>query len=319
MRRQAHYLALYFEGGLRQLWRGRFSSAVLFVAVSLLMFAVYTFVAMSEHTRQAARKVDDRLVVTAILAQDSQLATKVPGAPPAPAATTPADPSPGAVKLRSEALRIPNVRSVRIVTKQENRARFLENIGKLRAVPAAYIFPEALEVSVQDVKQMAPVRDAVARLGGVRQATYLGELVRKLTAVSGYLQRAALYGAILLGIVAAAVLMLVVRAAMHQERRSVQTMSSVGGSPMTIAAPLLVQTLLVTAAACALACLAGWWIDPQLGSTFSQSIHDLPAWLKTGRAFGLFELLPAMALAACSAVALIVAYGTMRYARADAK
>lgn len=298
MKKQLYYIGLYMVQGMRLLWRNRFYSLVTGVVVSLLLFVVYVFAAMSAHTAEAARKVDDRLVVTALIAQNKDYESEV---------------SPS--ELSAQVKEVDNVKAVKIVTEQETQRRFLDNVRNLRSAPAPYIFNEALEISVHDVDSMKQVRDQVAALDGVERADYLADLVKKLTAVSSYLEEVALGGAVLLAIVALLVVMAVVRTSIHSEQHSVATMAAVGGSTWTIAAPLIIHMLAIILVATTLACVAGWWVDPQLGGQLGRSISNLPEWLQTGRSFSLFQLWPPMALASAAAVSIIVAYGTFRYTR----
>jgi cell division protein FtsX len=210
---------------------------------------------------------------------------------------------------------MPEVKSVHIVSESEARKRFLKNIKDLKAAPAAWVFSEALEIGVRNPADMSKVRNAVLKMQGIEQATYLEELVQRLTAVSDYLRRMALIGALLLTLIAVMVVMAVVRTAIHSEQHTVATMSSVGGSLWTIQAPLLVQMLVVTIVSSFIACLAGWWIDPKIGSSFGQNISNLPSWLLTKRSYGLLTLWPAFAAGAGLAVSSIVCYGTWRYTR----
>jgi len=294
-----YYGRLYFLQGMRLLWRNRFWSVVTGVVISLLLFVVYVMIATAAHTHQAASKVQDQMVVTAILKQDNtSYRSIIP-----------------ATSLASQIRQMPDVRSVHVVSEQEARTRFLRNIKDLKAAPATWVFSEALEISVKNPAKMSMVRDQVLKMQGIEQATYLEELVKRLTAVSDYLRRMALIGALLLTLIAGMVVMAVVRTAIHSEQHTVATMSSVGGSLWTITAPLLVQLLTVTLIASLIACLAGWWIDPQIGSSFGQNIANLPSWLLTSRAYGLLSLWPLFALGAGSAVASIVCYGTWRYTR----
>lgn len=294
-----YYGKLYFLQGMRLLWRNRFWSAVTGIVISLLLFVVYVMVATAAHTHQAAAKVQDQLVVTAILKQDTTSYRSI----------VPAQ------SLASQIRQMPEVKNVHVVSESEARKRFLRNIKDLRAAPAAWVFSEALEIAVRNPADMAQVRDSVLKLQGIEQATYLEELVKRLTAVSDYLRRMALVGALLLSLIAVMVVMAVVRTAIHSEQHTVATMSSVGGSLWTIQAPLLVQLLAVTLAASLVACLAGWWIDPKIGSSFGQNISNLPTWLLTERSYGLLALWPAFAAGAGLAVASIVCYGTWRYTR----
>jgi len=294
-----YYGKLYFIQGMRLLWRNRFWSIVTGIVISLLLFVVYVMVATAAHTHQAAAKVQDQLVVTAMIKQDNTSYRSV-----VPASS-----------LAAQVRKIPQVRNVHIVSENEARTRFLRNIKDLKAAPAAWVFSEALEISVKDPEQMATVRNQVLKLQGIEQATYLEELVKRLTAVSDYLRQMALIGALLLTVIAVMVVMAVVRTAIYSEQHTVATMSSVGGSLWTITAPLLVQLLTVTLAASMLACLAGWWVDPKIGSSFGQNISNLPSWLMTSRSYGLLALWPVFALGAGAAVSSIVCYGTWRYTR----
>ena len=294
-----HYLRLYVTQGMKLMWRSKLLSVIMGLVVGLLLFAVYVMVAASEHTREAARKVDDQLVVTAIIKQDDTRYRSV------------VDAERLAVQVRA----LPHVKKVHVVTEQETRDRFVRNFTGLRSAPATWVFQEALEISVTDTAKMSEVRDRVARMRGVEQATYLEELVKKLTAVSGYLQRMAFGGAMLLAVIAAFVVMLTVRSAMDAEKRSVQTMASVGGSAWTIIAPLLVHLLTVTTIASVVACVAGWWADPKIGTSLSDGLSNLPEWLRTGRAYGLMELWPLLAGVAGAAVTVIVCTVTWRQVR----
>lgn len=294
-----YYGRLYFLQGMRLLWRNRFWSAITGIIISLLLFVVYVMVATAAHTHQAAEKVQDQLVVTAILKQDSTSYRSI-----VPASS-----------LASQIRQMPEVKSVHVVSEQEARSRFLRNIKDLKAAPAAWVFSEALEIGVRNPADMAKVRDQVLKMQGIEQATYLEALVKRLTAVSDYLRRMAFIGALLLTLIAVMVVMAVVRTAIHSEQHTVATMSSVGGSLWTIQAPLLVQMLSVTLAASLIACLAGWWIDPKIGSSFGQNISNLPSWLLTKRSYGLLTLWPVFAAGAGAAVSSIVCYGTWRYTR----
>jgi len=296
---KGYYTRLYFIQGMRLLRRNSFWSLITAIVIALLLFVVYVMVAAAAHTRQAAHKIDDQLVVTAIVTQDKETYKSV---------------IPASV-IAQQVKQIPDVTGVHVVTEQETRDRFVKNLKDLKSVPAAWVFQEALEISVDDPDHLGEVRDAVTKLNGVEQATYLEALVKKLTAVSGYLRQLALGGALVLGLIAVLIVMAVVRTAVHAERRSVATMSSVGGSLWTITAPMLVHLLTVTLAATAVACVAGWWVDPRIAGNLGGSISDLPEWLRTGRAYGLGVLFLPFAAGACAAVSLIVCWGTWRYAR----
>ena len=297
--KQGYYGLLYLRQGISMLWRNRFWSTVTLVVMSLLLFVVYLMIAMSAHTTAASQKVDDRLTVTAIIAQDS----------------TNYQSTVNSALLAEQARAIPGVKAVRLVSENESRQVFLEQVGELKSPPRAQVFSEALEISVTDTEQIGQIRDKVAGLNGVQQATYLAQLVKKLSAATDYLRGIALYGAILLGLVALLVIMAVVRTSVHSERRSVTTMAEVGGSSWSISAPLLIHLGVVTLVASALASLAGWYIDPQLGLGFGQPSKELPDWLQTGRSFGLFSLFPFMALGGLLCVSAIVILSTRKYAR----
>ena len=287
--------------GMRLLNRNRFWSVITGVVISLLLFVVYIMVATAAHTSQAAQRVDDQLVVTALITQDTEKYKSVVNAN----------------SLADQASKLPYVKDVHVVSEKEAQQRFVRNIRDLKSAPATWVFAEALEISVTDTSKMAAVRSEVLELPGVEQATYLEDLVKKLSAVSDYLERMALIGAILLSLVAIMVVMAVVRTAIHSEQHSVATMSSVGGSLWSITAPLLVHLLTVTLIASLIACVAGWWVDPRIAASFGENVRNLPEWLITGRAYGLLQLWPAFALGACAAVGSIVCYGTWRYTRTD--
>lgn len=297
----AYYTKLYFLQGMRLLNRNRFWSIITGIVITLLLFVVYIMVATAAHTRQAAQRVDDQLVITALITQDSKSYKSVVNAN----------------ALANQVRQLPYVKGVHVVSEREAQRRFVRNIRDLKSAPAPWVFAEALEVSVTDTDRMAEVRTRILKLPGVEQATYLEDLVKKLSAVSDYLERMALIGAILLSLVAVMVVMAVVRTAIHSEQHSVATMSSVGGSLWSITAPLLVHLLTVTLIASMIACVAGWWVDPRIAASFGENLRNLPAWLITGRAYGMLELWPAFALGACTAVGSIVCYGTWRYTRRD--
>lgn len=297
----AYYSKLYFLQGMRLLNRNRFWSVITGVVIALLLFVVYIMVATAAHTRQAAERVDDQLVVTALIEQNSKNYKSVVNAS----------------SLAKQVEALPYVQSVHVVSETEAQKRFMRNLRDLKTAPAAWVFAEALEISVTDTDKMAQVRSQVLKLPGVEQATYLEDLVKKLSAVSDYLRRMALIGAALLTLVAVMVVMAVVRTAIHSEQHSVATMSSVGGSLWSITAPLLVHLLTVTLIASLIACIAGWWVDPRIAASFGENVRNLPQWLITGRAYGMLELWPAFALGACLAVGSIVCYGTWRYTRRD--
>jgi len=294
-----YYTKLYFLQGMRLLNRNRFWSYITGVVIALLLFVVYIMVSTAAHTSQAASKVDDQLVVTALLAQNSENYKSTVDAK----------------KLAGQVEKLPYVKSVHIVSEKEAQQRFVRNMRDLKSAPAAWVFAEALEISVTDTTKMAQVRSEVLKLPGVDQATYLEDLVKKLSAVSNYLRQMALIGAALLALVAVMVIMAVVRTVIHSEQHSVATMSSVGGSLWAITAPLLVQLLTVTLIASLIACLAGWWVDPRISASFGSNVRNLPEWLVTGRAYGLLQLWPSFALGAGLVVSLIVFYGTWRYAK----
>lgn len=302
MRRNAYYLGLYCTQGVKLLWRNRFWSMTTLIVMSLLLSVVYVVAALQAHTEEASRRVDDRLVITAVVAQDDQYRSVV-----------------DALVLKGSVEKIPFVREVRVVTEEETRRRFLENVKGLQTDPDAAVFTEALEVSVTETSKMEDVQTQIKRISGVQDATYLGELVKRLTAVTDYIRTIAMFGVIFLTLISFLVVMSVVRVSIHSERRSVQTMASVGGSLMTIALPLLVQMTLVTLAACSVASLMGWWVDPQLGSAFGGAIRNLPDWLQTGRAYGPFALFPYMFGGAVLSVAMIVMWGTWRYVRSASR
>lgn len=296
--RNLYYAKLYVTTGMRLLNRNRLLSVVMTVVVSLLLFALYAMVCASAHTAKAAAKVDDQLVVTAIVKQDPKTRKSI-----VPASA-----------LAVQVKQIAHVEGVHVVSETETRARFLRNFKDLKTAPAAWVFNEALEIRVTDTSEMKQVQAAVSKLNGIERATYLEHLVTKLTAVSGYLRTSALAAALLLGFIAVLIVMAVVRAAMDSEKRSVATMASVGGSLHSILGPLLVHLLSVTVLASLLACLAGWWVDPQISSAFGNA-KNLPDWLQTGRAYGLLTLWPAFAAAASAVVATIVTWGCWRYSR----
>lgn len=293
-----YYILLYFKQGTRLLWRNRFWSVITLTVMTLLLFVVYVMLSMSAHTTTAAKRVDDRLTITAIIAQNANFVSVKPTG-----------------ELANRVRSLNDVKSVRIISEAESRSVFLKNIGNLRQPPDVKVFFEALEISVTDTKKIDQVKTSVAAIPGIQSASYLGELVKKLTAVSSYLQRIALYGAILLSLVAILVVMAVVRTSVHAEKKSVETMSNVGGSHWSVSAPLLVHLGIVTTIAAVLACIGGYAIDPQIGSGFGESVRNLPDWLRTGRSYGLFTLLPILWAASAAAVSVIVIMGTRRYMR----
>ena len=297
----AYYTRLYFLQGMRMLSRNRFWSIITGVVITLLLFVVYIMVATASHTSQAAQRVDDQLVVTALVKQNNDDYKSIVNVS----------------ALARQAEQIPYVKSVHVVSEKEAQQRFVRNLRDLKSAPAAWVFAEALEVSVTDTSKMAQVRQRLLQLQGVEQATYLEDLVKKLSAVSDYLRRMALLGAALLTMVAVMVVMAVVRTAIHSEKHSVETMSSVGGSLWSITAPLLVYLLSVTLISSFVACVVGWWADPRVAASFGANVRNLPDWLITGRSYGLLALWPAFALAACLAVGTIVCYGTWRYTRLE--
>lgn len=298
MRKNFYYTGLYFVQGMRLLWRNRFWSLITAIVVSAVLSMVYVMAALSAHTTEAAHKVDDRLVVTAIVAQDDKYRSEVDG-----------------TVLAEQIQQIPHVKDVHVVSEQEAQRRFLRNVPNLQAPPQTWVFHEALEISVDDTQHLQGVRDQVIKLAGIQEATFLGELVKRLTAVTDYLKTIALWGTIFLSGIAVLVVMSVVRTAIHSERRSVQTMASVGGSTWTIAVPLLIHMLGIALISTTLASMVGFYIDPQIGSGFAGQIQNLPSWLQTGRAYGAFALWPAMFAGTGLACALIVAYGTRIYTR----
>jgi cell division protein FtsX len=279
------------------LWRNRFWSLLLGFVICAVLLLVYEFAAMSSHVSTAAEQVDDRLVVTALIAQDDQYKSVV-----APE------------KLAAQVRALPEVTAVRVVDETETRRRFLQSVGDLHAKPAVRIFNDALEISVDDVEHVAGVRDRVRNMQGVQSATYLDDVVKSLSKLSSGLRNLALYVAIAMAAFAAVLVTAVVRTSIHFERRSVETMSAVGGSTWTIALPLIVHVLCVTLIATALACAAGYVADPMMiRAAFGSS--QLPDWLDTGRAFGLFELFPVLFAGAAASVTTIVSWATFRYAR----
>lgn len=296
--RHLYYLGLYCKQGLALLWRNRFLSLVSGLVVGSLLVVVYAALVLSAQTRMALEKVDDHLTVAATIKQDSQSFRSV--VPPQ--------------QLARQVQALPLVKEVRVISEEENRDILLRNVKNLKTKPALYLFPETLEIKVHDVERIEEVKQQVERLPGIQHAEYLAALVSKLTSLSQNLKRYALYVPVLLALIAALVVMAMVRAAIHAERRSVETMASVGGSTWTIAAPLVVHMVTVTVIASTAACLLGWWLDPYLGNLASSD--QAPEWLRIGRAYGLLSLWPALTLASCAAVTAIVAYGTWRHARA---
>lgn len=297
LRTFAYYLRHYAGHGLRLLWRNRVWTVLLGVVMVLLLTLCYLLAALSEHARQSAQRIDDNLLVTAIVAQDESGQSLTP-----------------AVQLQRELAPLPGIKSLRVVGREEARQRFVRNVKDLQAVPSVDAFPEALEIRVQDVASIRQVRDRVAAWPGIEQASYLGELAERLTAVSGYVRTAAWVLVGVLGLVSLLVLMAVVRAQVLSERGTLQTMASVGASSWVIALPMAIHLLLVALAASLLACLAGYWVDPYLTGALGAG-RDLPEWLNTGRAFAFLTPLPALLALSFTAVTLVLTHGVRRHTR----
>lgn len=299
MKKYGYYFWLYLLRGTQMVWRNLFSSITLVLVLSLLLFVVYIFTAMSVHTHKAADKVQSQLVITATIKQDPKTYRSL------------TDPRELVQKIQS----IPGVKGTRIISEEETRERFLKNVQGLKAKPAAYIFQEAIEISVDDVNRMKPIQEQVQKMPGVDKVNYLAEIAEKLTAVSSYIKGIALGGAVLLTLIAIFVVIAVVRSTVHQEERAVTTMASVGGSWWTIAFPLMINMFLLVLVSGLIASVAGWYVDPQLGGTLGKNIANLPEWLRTGRAFSFGTLLPLLVLGASLITSLIVSWSTFRYSK----
>lgn len=291
-----YYSRLYVGRGLKLLVRNRMWSLICLVVITALLFSVYVMVSANALTKQAAAKVDDQLVVTAFIKQDTEdYKSVVP-----------------AQDLAVQAQAIPGVKSVRVVSEEETRERFKENLKNLKTLPAAWVFQEALEIRVTDSSNMEQVRQGALRLDGIESATYLKSLVKKLTVVSGYLQRLVLGGALLSGFLAILIVVAVVRVALASEERSIAIMASIGGSSWSIITPLLVYMLVITIAASLLASLGGYVVEPHISGSFGRT-EDLPDWLRTERSFGLLELWPFLAVGSMAVVSAIVIPSVKRY------
>jgi cell division transport system permease protein len=293
----AYYLRHYSTHGMRLLWRNRVWTMLLGVVMVLLLTLCYMLAALSQHARDSAQRIDDNLLITAIVAQNQSGASITP-----------------AEQLQKEISSIIGVRSVRVVDRAEARNRFVSNVKNLEAVPSVDAFPQALEIKVSDVKQIRAVRDQVAKWPGIEQASYLGEIAERLTAMSGYVRTGAWVMVVILGMVSLLVLMAVVRAQVLSEQGTLETMASVGASSWVIALPMAVHLMLIAFIASLVACLAGYWIDPHLTGAMAAS-GKLPQWLDTGRAFGFMQLLPALLALSFTAVAVVLGHGVRSHTR----
>lgn len=290
-----YYLRHYCGHGMRLLWRNRVWTALLGAVMVLLLSLCYLLAALSQHARQSAERIDDNVIITAIVAQAEDGSS-----------ITPAD------QLQRELSGLAAVKSVRVVSREEARTRFMKNVKDLDAIPSVDAFPEALEIRVSEADRLTEVRNRVAAWPGVEQASYMGELAQRLTSMSSYVRTGAWVLVAILGFVSLLVLMAVVRAQVISEKGTLETMASVGASSWVIALPMAAHLLAVALLASIIACLVGFWVDPYLTGAMAGS-GELPDWLNTGRAYSFMELLPVLLGLSSAAVAAVLFHGVRRH------
>lgn len=269
------YSMLHARRGLRLLWRRRGASAGFAVLCMVVSFVVYMSISLNAHAKASAAKVSAITEVTATIESTAK------GKPALPLR-----------RIAEQAQAIPGVTAVHTLTQQQAERAFATQAPEAYAGQSSSMFRAVVVAHVTHPSDLASVSRTLRHMHGIEQATYPLALARQAVAVGGWLSLAAtiIAGLGILGLVGG--LVAITQAAVRAERGVLVTIRSVGAGTTALAAPIMVQLAVIVLVAATIASLAGWVLDPIVGSGNA----GLPAWLRTGRAYGLFGLWPWLTL-----------------------
>jgi cell division transport system permease protein len=175
--------------------------------------------------------------------------------------------------VRAAAAALPGVRAVRLVGRDEALRRLEAQLGDAVAfadLREANPLPETLELDLQDPRRAPVVAAELARLRGVAEVGYGGQVVDRLLALTrGVRLLAAMLTAFLAG-VAVIVVVSTIRLTVVARRQEIEIMALVGATRWFIRWPFILEGLLQGAAAGALGVLV-------LGGIYAAGVLRLQA------------------------------------------
>jgi len=246
--------------GIKLIWRSRFWTALLGIS-TILVGSLVVIVGLA-HTQLEAisQRIRNNLTVVATIKQDRKTWGSV----------IPAE------QVAAQIEGMPHVLAVRIVSEEEMRDRFLRNVAKVNTKPSAKIFPEALEVTVDEPESMAAVQKRIREVNGVESATYIKELVDRITALARYISRVASYGTLAIGLLAIGLAFVIARSAVFDQRKNVAIMDQIGASKLYISLPIMTHLLIVSS----IGSLVSLFIGQEIAaSLLAARATGLPSWL----------------------------------------
>lgn len=292
-----YYTGVYAREGWTLILRNRFLSLFAGLTIFTLLTMGYVLIVLNSHLNQVLKQADSNLSVTVVIDKGTSETEIIP-----------------------QVKALAGVTSVTFIPQAKTRDDFVKRTGlPPESAPKEDIFPKILVVKTKNADEIEPVAKKIKVLNGVRDTTYLSQLIQTITSTTQSLRQIALFTMIFLGLLAIGLLVAIVRVTVHAKRKNVKIMSLVGASRMTITLPLLVQIMIITFIAGTLACIVGWVVDPQLGVTNGSFLtgnnHELPNWLHTTRAYGFLALWPLIVPGFMLAAAAIVIYSVNKYLR----
>jgi cell division transport system permease protein len=184
--------------------------------------------------------------------------------------------------LAADVAALPEVRTVRFVSKDEALARFRERLRERGQVDlTGYLdrnpLPASLEVTLVDAREYAPVVELLSSRGEVvDDVVEVQQLIDRLTSVTNVLRTGGIVILILVGFVVLFIIVNTIRLAVVARREEIEIMRLVGASDAFIRWPFIFEGAIVglLGAALALAVLA--LVGPLLGDLMYGFFRVLP-------------------------------------------
>ncbi|MBX5464721.1 MAG: ABC transporter permease [Clostridia bacterium] len=200
--------------------------------------------------------------------------------------------------LLAQVRRIPGVRSVTFVTREQAldrlRAQFGDQAALLDSVQDMNPLRDELDVHVPDPGRVDAVARQLKALGVVENVSYPAETLHRLDALAGWLRNAGIVLAALLGAATVFLIANTIRVTVHARRHEIAIMKLVGATDALIRWPFVVEGAVLGLVGSLAALGVAWAGYSWIYQRVTQSLPFLP-------------LLPARAILRATALEIVVA------------
>ncbi len=193
--------------------------------------------------------------------------------------------------LRSQILRIPGVKEVRFIPKEEGLRNLEKQFRKdlRKSLGGTNPLPDSFEVRTFQPRQVVRVASLVSSLPGVDKVRYGQGIVEKLFRLTAWVRLISLSVMGLLALCAVFLIATTIRLTMYARRREIRIMKYVGATDWFVRGPFLVEGIILGGTGALLAVGVLYFAYSSLAARLQETLSFLPLVREGSTLLGVFE------------------------------